>query len=135
MIREIKLIQTSQLKHIEDYGRKRVAWLKNKILQENLWTVPLKIEKDLHLVMDGQHRMEVAKEIGLLVVPCLIYSYEEVEVWSLRKNYEVNSKLIIQRVLDEDIYPYKTAKHKFPDGSDILCRYKLTELKSDRTRI
>ena len=129
MKREIKLIKTSDLKHIEDYGRKRVAWLRDKILEEGIWTVPLKVEKNLNLVMDGQHRMEVAKDIGLSVVPCLIYSYEEVEVWSLRKNYEVNSKLIVERVLNKDIYPYKTAKHAFPDGSEITCKFTLDELK------
>ena len=80
--------------------------------------------------MDGQHRMEVAKEIGLSVVPCLVYSYEEVEVWSLRKNYEVNAELIIERVLNNNIYPYKTAKHAFPDGSDLTCEFTLDELKN-----
>jgi len=129
MKREIELIKVSNLRHIEDYGRKRAKWLRDKILEEGLWTVPLKIEKNLNLVMDGQHRMEVAKEIGLSVVPCLVYSYEEVEVWSLRKEYEVTSKLIIERVLSDDIYPYKTAKHAFPDGSEITCKFTLDELK------
>jgi len=128
MIRKIRLIQTKDLKHIEDYGKKRVKWLKDKILEEGIWKVPLKVEKDLNLVMDGQHRMEVAKEIGLSVVPCLVYSYKEVKVWSLRKSYEVNADLIVERVLNNNIYPYKTAKHAFPDGSDLTCEFTLEEL-------
>ena len=87
MKRNIILVKTEELKHIEGYGKKRVHWLKNKILKEGLWTVPLKIEKNLNLVMDGQHRMEVAKDLGLNAVPCLAYLYDEVKVWSLRKNY------------------------------------------------
>ena len=130
MTREIRLIKTTDLKHIEDFGKKRVKWLREKILEEGVWKVPLKVEIDLNLVMDGQHRMEVAKEIGLSVVPCLVYSYEEVEVWSLRKNYEVNAELIIGRVLNNNIYPYKTAKHAFPDGSDLTCEFTLDELKN-----
>ena len=133
MKREIELIKISNLRHIEDYGRNRAKWLRDKILEEGIWTVPLKIEKNLNLVMDGQHRMEVAKEIGLSVVPCLVYSYEEVKVWSLRKDYEVTAKMIVDRVLNDDIYPYKTAKHAFPDGSETTCEFTLDELKLEET--
>ena len=129
MEREIVLIKTIELKHIEGFGKKRVKWLKDKIVKEGLWTVPLKIEKNLNLVMDGQHRMEVAKELKLNAVPCLVYCYEEVKVWSLRKNYIVNADSIIKRVLGDNIYPYKTAKHAFPDSSNKRCRFTLEELK------
>lgn len=126
--RSLQLVPIERLRHIEDYGRKRVIWLKEKILSEGVWTVPLKIDDEYGLVMDGQHRMEVAKMLGLTVVPCLLYSYDEVDVWSLRENYEVNAALVIQRALAGDIYPYKTAKHRFPDGADVRCSFTLDEL-------
>ena len=63
MNRDIVYVNVDQLKHIEDFGRKRVDWLRKKILTEGEWTVPLKVEKDHFLVMDGQHRMEVAKNL------------------------------------------------------------------------
>ena len=129
MIRTIVYISVNKLKHIEDFGPKRVDWLKEKILAEGEWTVPLKIEQENFLVMDGQHRMEVAKLLDLKYVPCILYSYNEVEVWSLRDNYEVNAELIINRVADNDIYPYKTAKHAFPDSGDLRCKIPLSELK------
>tara|TARA_Y100000768_G_C23961321_1_gene675537 strand:+ start:887 stop:1294 length:408 start_codon:yes stop_codon:yes gene_type:complete len=131
MSRDILNISVDQLKHIEDFGRKRVRWLKDKILSEGVWTVPLKIEKEHYLVMDGQHRMEVAKLLNLKYVPCILYSYDEVQVWSLRDNYEVNAELIIKRVFDDNIYPYKTAKHAFPDSGDLTCNIPLTELKKE----
>jgi|APSaa5957512576_1039674.scaffolds.fasta_scaffold07062_2 hypothetical protein len=127
--REIVLIKTDQLLHIEDYGRKRVEWLKDKIIDEGLWTVPLKLDKENFLVMDGQHRMEVAKSIGLIYIPCVLYSYDEVKVWSLRDNHKVDKDSIIKRALSGDIYPYKTAKHSFPDSADLMCSYDLSDLK------
>ena len=36
--------------------------------------------------------------------------------------------LVIQKSLTNNIYPYKTAKHAFPDGFDITCSYSLAEL-------
>ena len=129
MNRDIVYVNVDQLKHIEDFGRKRVDWLRKKILTEGEWTVPLKVEKDHFLVMDGQHRMEVAKMLNLKFVPCILYSYDEVQVWSLRDNYEVNAKLIIKRALEDNIYPYKTAKHGFPDSGDLTCKIPLLELQ------
>ena len=129
--RKVTLVDVSKLKHIEQYSEKRVLWLKAKILLEEVWTVPIKIDDKYNLVMDGQHRMEVAKVLGLKIVPCLIYSYDEVQVWSLRDNHKVDISLIESKAFSGDIYPYKTAIHSFPDGSDIKCNYKLEDLKVD----
>lgn len=126
--RTIMLIEVNKLLHIEDYGRKKVLNLEEKILKDNKWTNPLKISKEF-LVMDGQHRMEVAKKLGLKVVPCLIFDYDEVKVWSLRKNQVVTSELIIKKSLSGDIYPYKTAKHAFPDSGDLTCNFIIDDLK------
>ena len=127
--REIVMVEVEKLRHIEGFSQKRVEWLKEKVTSEGIWTVPLKIDDEYHLVMDGQLRMEVALSLGLSVVPCFKYSYEEVEVWSLRDNHEVTPKLIIEKALTENIYPYKTAKHGFPDSGDIRCNFELSELK------
>ena len=127
--RDIVMVETSLLRHIEGFSKKRVAWLKNKISTENIWLVPLKIDDEHNLVMDGQHRMEVAKALALSYVPCIKYSYNEVEVWSLRANHVVTPQLIINKALCGDIYPYKTAKHSFPDSGDLLCEFELSELR------
>ena len=127
--REIVLVEVKKLRHIEGFSQKRVDWLKDKILKEKFWIVPLKVDDEHDLVMDGQHRMEVAKRLKLSVVPCVRYSYDEVDVWSLRKNHEVTRQLIIKKALSGYIYPYKTAKHRFPHSGDVLCRYELSELR------
>ena len=124
----IQLVHTNKLRHIEGHSLKRVEWLRNKIESDGFWTVPLKIDDKHQLVMDGQHRMEVALKLGLSCVPCIIYDYHDVKVWSLRDNYIVDVENIISRSLTGNIYPYKTAKHEFPYGSKERCRYKLEEL-------
>lgn len=125
----VEFIPVSSLKHIEGFSEKRVLWLKDKILREGIWCVPLKIDTQHHLVMDGQHRMEVATLLGLSVVPCICYQYDEVEVWSLRGSYTVTADEIIERSLTGNIYPYKTAKHRFPFGEEILCHIPIDQLR------
>ena len=112
---KLSMIDPKKLLHIEGFSKRRVAWLKKKVLSEKVWTKPLAIDKKHMLVMDGQHRMEVALALGLARVPCELFSYDEVEVWSLRpRSHDVSAEVLIERSLRGDIYPYKTAKHRFP---------------------
>lgn len=125
---KIRLVATSKLRHIEGFSKRRVAWLKKKILKESIWTKPVYIEREHGLVMDGQHRMEVARAMGLVHVPCVLLSYDDVDVWSLRQNHEVTPALVIQKSLRGDLYPYKTVKHRFP-APTARCQIPLATLK------
>ena len=108
-------VDVSALSPIEGYSPKRVIWLKDKIEKEGIWTTPLKVEKTKFLVMDGHHRFEVAKALGLRCVPAVFFTYDEVEVWSLRPKHEVTGKIILQNHEVGVTFPYKTAKHGFPE--------------------
>lgn len=110
---EIQLVPVRGLKHIEQFDKDRVATLRQKIEDEGVWTTPIIIEEKEHLVLDGQHRMEVAKKLKLKRIPAIVVDYRDVHVWSLRKEYKVSLPQIRKRVRDKDIYPYKTVKHKF----------------------
>lgn len=111
---QIEWVKLSFLKHIENFSIKRVNWLTAKIQKEQCWTKPLCIDRTHYLVMDGQHRMEAAKKLGLNYIPCLLFNYESIEIWSLRENYLVDHNTVISRALEGNIYPYKTVKHRFP---------------------
>jgi len=102
------------LLRIEGHSEKRVTWLKKKILSEELWTRPLCVERTHLLVLDGHHRLAVSLSLGLACVPCELFDYGDVEVWSLRDNHEVSRELVTERSVAGDLYPYKTAKHRFP---------------------
>ena len=65
--------------------------------------------------------------MNLALVPCQLFNYGEVEVWSLRPQYEVSTERIVERSLRGDIYPYKTAKHRFPTPV-ASCAIELTRL-------
>ncbi|MCK4752345.1 MAG: ParB N-terminal domain-containing protein [Planctomycetes bacterium] len=90
--------------------------MKRKMLENGIWEKPICIEENHFLILDGQHRYEVASELGLKYIPCEFFDYndESLLVWSLRKECAVSKHQVIERALRGDIYPYKTAKHKFP---------------------
>ena len=112
----VELVAVERLRHIEGFSKRRVEWLARKILDEGVWTRPVALDADHGLVLDGQHRMEAAKVLGLQRVPAVRYSYADVEVWSLRPNHEFDWKRVTERALAGMPYPYKTVKHRFPAG-------------------
>ena len=109
---KVYFLNPEKLNPIEDYDSDRVDWLKDKIKKEDIWTMPIAIAQEHNLVMDGHHRLQVALELNLNKVPCFIYSYNDIEPFSLRKEEKVSSKIIIENFLKSKIFPYKTAKHK-----------------------
>lgn len=123
----IELIDPTYLRHIEGFSTRRAEWLRKKIVTEGRWLTPIAIDDTHNLVLDGQHRMEVALALGLRRVPVVKYSYAEVELWSLRSEYSFTWEDVVARALSGDIYPYKTVKHRFA-GDFPACDYPLEEL-------
>lgn len=112
----VEPVGVERLRHIEGFSRKRVDWLVDKIRTEGMWTRPVALDEAHDLVLDGQHRMEAAKQLGLAWVPAVRYDYASVEVWSLRPAHQFDWRLVTERALADRPYPYKTVKHRFPDG-------------------
>ena len=130
MTYKIDFISTKKLIHVENFSKKRVLWLYNKVQKEGVWKKPLIVDKDYFIVMDGQHRMEVAKILKLDYVPCIMLDYKKVKFYSLRKKYQFNLDEIIQKATNGNIFPYKTVKHVFDNQSDIKCNFTINELKN-----
>lgn len=125
----IEFVEPARLRHIEGFSPKRVEWLSKKIVKEGVWSKPIALDDQHHLVLDGQHRMEVALKLGLKRVPAVKFTYSAVEIWSLRPQYTFDWKAVVERALSEDIYPYKTVKHRFPHDMP-ACNYRLEELRT-----
>lgn len=103
----------SLLRGIEEFDQERVNVLESKIRKDGHWMVPVVAEVQHHLVLDGQHRLEVARRLGIKRIPVIFVRYDEVQVWTLRKEEKVSPNRVIARVNKGSIYPYKTVKHKF----------------------
>lgn len=113
-ISNVEIIPIEELRHIEDFDTDRVNNLIDEIKMCGTWKVPIIVEKKTGLILDGQHRMEVAKRLDLKRIPAIYVNYEEVAVWSLRKEIPVSVDAVERYVLEENkVYPYKTVKHKF----------------------
>ena len=109
------LINPINLNPIEGHNEQRVDWLSAKIFSEGYWSKPIAIAKEHNLVMDGHHRLQSALKLKLRRVPCFIFSYKEINIYSLREEIEVSREIIEKNFLDSKIFPYKTVKHELPN--------------------
>jgi len=123
----IHLIDVNKLKHIEGFSSRKVEKLAEKILGDDRWTRPICVEKNHWLVLDGQHRLEAAKRLGVKYIPSMLFNYCDVKFWSLRDNHDVSIELVCDKALSGDIYPYKTVKHDFIIPVQ-LCDFPISKL-------
>ena len=112
----MRLVKIDLLRPIENHSDSRVKNMKEKMLKNSLWIRPISVEKNNMLILDGHHRFNVAKKLGFKYIPSELFDYKDqnVSVWSLRKDCIVTKELVIKNAKSGNIYPYKTAKHKFP---------------------
>lgn len=125
--REIELVDVEKLKPIEDYDVNRISAVREAVVKGGFWTQPLVIERDSFLVLDGHHRLELAKNLGLKRLPVIRFDYSEVDIWTLKEEIPIDKNKVIANAISGRIYPYKTVKHKFPH-SDMNCKIDLGEL-------
>ena len=114
----------------EDVRLVPIEWLKpheeikvkprDKLLDmTNRWggfTKPILVDTQTGALLDGHHRLSVAKELGLKLIPaiCLDYLNSELislELWPNANIESIEKPDVIEMCLGNELYPPKTTKH------------------------
>ena len=83
---------------------------KGELLDAN----PILIDRMTNVILDGHHRHEACKRLGIEMIPCLLVDYEfEVELESRRPELRVTKDEVIRRALAGDLFPPKSTRHTF----------------------
>ena len=98
----------------ECHHPQHAASLAATIRREQLWRIPVALERISLAVMDGHHRLEAALQLRLMYVPCLLLDYDQVAVSASRQGYLVTPHEIVRRAKARELYPAKTTRHLFP---------------------
>ena len=85
----------------------------------NRWggfTKPILVDTHTGALLDGHHRLSVAKELGLKLIPaiCLDYLNSELislELWPNANIESIEKPDAIEMCLGNELYPPKTTKH------------------------
>ncbi|WP_233981514.1 ParB N-terminal domain-containing protein [Pectobacterium versatile] len=77
MTYQIALTPVQFLLPSENVDMSNVECLMEDICRCGCWTTPVPIEKDTGIIMDGNHRLRAATELGLKHIPCALLDYDD----------------------------------------------------------
>jgi hypothetical protein len=109
-IRPIELFQATE--QVDD---EKVRHLAMTIRRQGHWLVPVPIESRTGLVMDGNHRLQAARLLGLRRLPCvpLVYDDRRVSVRCWRSNVPFDVQRVMTIATRRELLPFKTTRHRF----------------------
>ena len=113
--RAVALVSVNDLIETEEHCSESAIELAEKIIKSGFWTVPIAVESSMMAIMDGHHRFNAAKDLGLARVPCVLmtYGYGDVSLKSWRSDVVCTIEDLRSMVARSEKYPLKTTRHIF----------------------
>jgi len=110
---EVTLIELKQLRAHEEVNLRHLKELKKEIESDRILKFAIAVDKDTNIILDGNHRFNVFKELGCKEIPAVFVDYNspQVEVKSWRNDRKVTKEIVIEAGLSNNKLPPKTSKH------------------------
>ena len=113
---DVRLVPVKWLKPHEEIKIKPRDKLLDMTIRWGGFTKPILVDTHTGALLDGHHRLSVAKELGLKLIPaiCLDYLNSELislELWPNANIESVDKADVIEMCLGNELYPPKTTKH------------------------
>lgn len=110
-------VSIQKLRSHEKVDKEHLQEIKSKILKSGIFKVPIIVDKEHLVVLDGHHRLNSCKELGLSKIPCVLVDYlkdSKIKVVARRKEYVISKDKVIKMGLSKQVFPCKTTKHYIP---------------------
>ncbi|MGU3575203.1 ParB N-terminal domain-containing protein [Brucellaceae bacterium C25G] len=105
------LIAPEQLIPTEEINEQHAQILEKHIKTCGFWKTPVSAHKHSLFVMDGHHRLCIAKKLKLERMPVVLLDYDDVDVCAWREGDIITPETIIQMAASGHKFPYKTTRH------------------------
>ena len=96
---------------------KKVDELEKMTNRWNAYVLPLVVDKNTGVILDGHHRHQVALRLGLQCLPCVQVDYMgdetvELEAWPNCGRDSITKEEVVQAGLNGDLFDPKTSRHR-----------------------
>jgi ParB-like chromosome segregation protein Spo0J len=110
---EVVFLEIEELKEHEETRSDYLEALKNEILLDGMLKMPICIDKNTCIILDGHHRLQALKRLGCKKIPCVLVDYQspDIRVIAWREGEQITKERIIEIALSEKRMPSKTSKH------------------------
>lgn len=108
------------LKPHEQVIQKKVDQLERMTIRWDAYTKPLLVDGATGTILDGHHRFEIARRLGLQCLPCVVVDYLDDDsitllLWPNSDRKGITKDDVIQAGLSGDLMPPKTSRHLLSD--------------------
>ena len=84
------------------------------------YVLPLVVDKNTGVILDGHHRHQVALRIGLKCLPCVLVDYQgdesiEKNIWTNCGRNSITKEEVVQAGLEGELFQPKTSRHRLSD--------------------
>lgn len=119
----VALLPRNGLLPHEQHDPDRARDLTAEIEACGLWTAPLLVERQHLIILDGHHRWEAAKCLGLTAVPAVLISYGDprLSLTSWRPEERWVPRDVIACALTGNLFPVKTTRHILRPACDTVA--------------
>ena len=116
----VQLIPVEVLKPHEQVIQKKVIQLEKMTMRWNAYTKPLLVDGGTGTILDGHHRFEIAKRLGLQCLPCVVVDYLEDDsialmLWPNSDREVITKQDVIDAGMSGDLMSPKTSRHLLSD--------------------
>jgi hypothetical protein len=116
----VQLIPVEVLKPHEQVIQKKVIQLEKMTMRWNAYTKPLLVDGATGTILDGHHRFEIAKRLGLQCLPCVVVDYLEDDsialmLWPNSDREVITKQDVIDAGMSGDLMSPKTSRHLLSD--------------------
>jgi len=116
----VQLIPIEVLKPHEQVIQKKVTQLEKMTMRWNAYTKPLLVDGATGTILDGHHRFEIAKRLGLQCLPCVVVDYLEDDsialmLWPNSDREVITKQDVIDAGMSGDLMSPKTSRHLLSD--------------------
>jgi len=120
-LKGICLINLEDLKEHEEIRPDYLEELKNEILGDGILKMPIAVDKETYIILDGHHRLHALKKIGCNKIPVIMVDYQssEIEVIPWREGEKITKAMIIHTALTGKRMAPKTSKHMIRVGGEL----------------
>jgi len=112
-MRDIVFLEMEELKEHEEIRPEYLEALKNEIISDGILKMPIAVDRNTYIILDGHHRLHALKKIGCKKIPVVLVDYQspEIQVVTWREGETITKDIIIHTALTGARMPPKTSKH------------------------